>query len=334
MRFFQPGAALARACPFVLAVLATTAGSFAAAQTAEPMFDRPVRVVVPFSAGGTVDVAARSIATALQKKIGSSVVVDNKPGAGGNIAASTVAHAPASQPMLLVTMVNHFVNPVIFKDPGYDPAKDFVPIMQLGTSPYVFVVAGNSRFNSLKDVAAYAREKPGQMAWGFGGIGSPGQFFGIEFARAAKVETNPISYRGGPDLLAAIGGGQIDMVVMSAETSLPLIRDGRLKALAATGESRNTAMPKVPTATEEIPGYEPLTGYTMLLASTTIPRDKLVQLHKDVVEVVMSPEYQESLKRAGATVTTTGSLEESRVFFQKEGDRWQAIAKASGLQVQ
>jgi tripartite-type tricarboxylate transporter receptor subunit TctC len=301
---------------------------------ADPLFDRPVRVVVPFSAGGTVDVAARAVANALEKKTGQAMVVDNKPGAGGNIAASAVAHAPASQPMLLVTMVNHFVNPVIFKNPGYDVAKDFIPIMQLGTSPYVFVVKGNSRFNSLKELAAYAREKPGHMAWGFGGIGSPGQFFGIEFARAAKVQTNPISYRGGPDLLAAIAGDQLDMVVMSAETSLPMIRDGRLKALAATGESRNTALPEVPTATEQIAGYEPLTGYTMLLAATTIPRDKLVKLHKDVVEVVLGPDYQASLKKVGATVATTQTLEESQAFFDKEGDRWRAIAKASGLQVQ
>jgi tripartite-type tricarboxylate transporter receptor subunit TctC len=335
MRLFTSTPRFGRHCYMALVAACATLGAGAvSAQPAAPMFDRPLSVVVPFSAGGTVDGTARSVATALQKKTGQSVVVVNKPGAGGNIAASTVAHAPAGQPMLLVTMVNHFVNPVIFKDPGYDVAKDFVPIMQLGTSPYVFVVAGNSRFNSLKDLAAYAREKPGQLAWGFGGVGSPGQFFGIEFARAAKVETNPISYRGGPDLLAAIGGGQVDMVVMSAETSLPLIRSGRLKALAATGESRNSAMPDVPTATEQIAGYEPLTGYTMLLASTTIPRDKLVQLHKEIVELVTTADYQEVLKRSGATVTPTKSLEESQAFFDKEGIRWRTIAKSSGLQVQ
>jgi tripartite-type tricarboxylate transporter receptor subunit TctC len=309
---------------------ATTAN----AQSAEPLFDRPIRIAVPFSAGGTVDVAARVIATGLQKELNQSVVVENKPGAGGNIAAVYVAHAPASSPTLLVTMVNHFVNPVIFKDPGYDPDKDFVPILQLGTSPYVFVVPAKSPFKSLHDVAAYAKENPGKLAWGFGGIGSPGHFFGIEFARAAQVRTNPISYRGGPDLLTAVAGGQVDMVVMSTETSLPLIRDGKLKAIAATGEKRNAALPDVPTATEEIPSYEPLTGYTIMLAAPTIPRDKLVKLHKAVVDVVESPEYQKSLARVGATVTPTATLEESRAFFQQEGGRWRAIAKSSGLQIQ
>jgi tripartite-type tricarboxylate transporter receptor subunit TctC len=306
----------------------------AAASSAEPLFDRPIRIEVPFSAGGTVDVAARVVATALGNKLNQSVIVENKPGAGGNIATTYTARAPASSPTLLVTMVNHFVNPVIFKDAGYDPDKDFVPILQLGTSPYVFVVSGKSKFNSLQDVADYAKANPGKLAWGFGGIGSPGHFFGIEFARAAHVETNPISYRGGPDLLTAIGGGQVDMVVMSAETSLPLIRDGKLKALASTGAVRNTVLPDVPTASEAIKGYEPLTGYTIMLAAPTIPHDKLVRLHDAMVEVVQSPQYQEQLKRVGATVTTTKTLEDSRTFFQQEGGRWQKLAKDSGLQVQ
>ncbi|WP_066633444.1 Bug family tripartite tricarboxylate transporter substrate binding protein [Bordetella sp. H567] len=318
----------------LLAASALAWGAPAAAQSSAPLFDYPVHIAVPFSAGGTVDVAARVIAQGLQKRINQSVVVENKPGAGGNIAAVYVAHAPASQPTLLVTMVNHFVNPVIFKDPGYDPDKDFVPILQLGTSPYVFVVPGNSRFKSLSDVAAYAKANPGKLAWGFGGIGSPGHFFGIEFARAAQVQTNPISYRGGPDLLTAVGGGQVDMVVMSAETSLPLIREGKLKALASTGERRNAALPDVPTASEQIAGYAPLTGYTIMLAAPTIPRDKLMRLHDAVVDVVKSPEYQASLQRVGATVTTTATLEESRAFFQQEGGRWRAIATESGLQIQ
>ncbi|HTK02612.1 MAG TPA: tripartite tricarboxylate transporter substrate binding protein [Bordetella sp.] len=318
----------------LLAAAAVVVAAPAAAQSDAPLFDHPVHIAVPFSAGGTVDVAARVIAQGLQKRINQSVLVENKPGAGGNIAAVYVAHAPASQPTLLVTMVNHFVNPVIFKDPGYDPDKDFVPILQLGTSPYVFVVKGDSKFKSLKEVAAYAKANPGKLSWGFGGIGSPGHFFGIEFARAAQVQTNPISYRGGPDLLTAIGGGQIDMVVMSAETSLPLIREGKLKALAATGDKRNTALPDVPTASEEIAGYEPLTGYTIMLAAPNIPKDKLVRLHDAVVDVVKSPEYQASLQRVGATVTTTATLEESRAFFQQEGGRWRTIAKESGLQIQ
>jgi tripartite-type tricarboxylate transporter receptor subunit TctC len=311
---------------------ASAAPSAAASDT--PLFDHPIRIAVPFSAGGTVDVAARVVANALQTRLHQSVIVENKPGAGGNIATTYVARAPESSPTLLVTMVNHFVNPVIFKDAGYDPDKDFVPILQLGTSPYVFVVSGKSKFNNLQDVAAYAKANPGKLAWGFGGIGSPGHFFGIEFQRAAQIETNPISYRGGPDLLAAIAGGQVDMVVMSAETSLPLIRDGRLKALAATGATRNTVMPNVPTASEEIKGYEPLTGYTILLAAPSIPHDKLVKLHDAMVEIVQTPQYQEQLKRVGATVSTTKTLEESRAFFEKEGGRWRELAKNSGLKVQ
>jgi tripartite-type tricarboxylate transporter receptor subunit TctC len=304
------------------------------AQPAGPLFDRPLRMVVPFSPGGTVDAQARAIALALQQKIGSSVVVDNKPGGGGNIAAATVAHAPASQPMLLVSSINYFVNPVIFKDPGYDTARDFVPIAQLATSPYVYVVAGNSRFNTLAEVVTHARANPGKLAWGFGGVGSPGQFFGIELGRAAGVETNPIPYRGGPELLAAVGGGHIDMVIMTTDTALPLIRDGRLKALASTGDQRNGVLPEVPTVAEQVPGYESLTGFTLLVAAATLAPAKVAGLHQAVGEILASPDYQESLRRAGATVTISPSLDESRDFLQREGRHWQAIAKASGLQVQ
>jgi tripartite-type tricarboxylate transporter receptor subunit TctC len=289
---------------------------------------------VPFSAGGTVDLAARTMAAALQKNLNQTVYVENMTGAGGNIAAVYVAHSSPDSMTLLVTSVNHFVNPVIFKNAGYDVNKDFVPISELTTMPYVFLVPAKSKFNSMNDVAAYARANPGKLSWGFGGIGSPGHFFGIEFEQAAKVETNPIAYRGGPDLLTAIGGGQVDMVVMSADTSLPLIRTGMLKPLATTGESRNAALPDVPTASEVIPHYVPLTGYALMLAPSSMPDATLRRVHEAVTSVLKSPAYQTYLKRAGASVQTTASLADSRVFFDKESGRWQSVAKASKLKVQ
>jgi tripartite-type tricarboxylate transporter receptor subunit TctC len=325
--------ALARAAAMLSIIAAAGLAGPAAAQSDAPLFDSPVHVVVPFTAGGVVDLSARILAKALEPKIHQSVVVDNKPGAGGNIAAVYVARAPASQPTLLVNQANHFVNPVIFKDAGYDPDKDFIPILQLATAPYLFVVNAASKFHNLEDVAAWARQNPGKLSWGYGGVGTAGQFFGVEFARAANIETNPISYKGGPELISAIGGQQIDMIVISAETSLPMIRAGKLRAIAATGDARNTALPDVPTASEEVAGYKPLTGYTILLAAPSIPRDKLVKLQKAVIQIVESPEYKEVLARVGATVTITEGLDATRDFFRKEGARWRDIAKSANLQV-
>jgi len=304
------------------------------AQAGKPISDQPIRIMVPFSAGGTVDLAARVMAAALQKNLGQAVIVENKPGAGGNIAAVYTAHAAPDTPTLMVTSVNYFVNPIIFKDAGYDIQKDFVPIAQLTTMPYVFIVPANSKFNTLNDLAAYAKANPGKLSWGFGGIGSPGHFFGIEFEQAAKVKTNPIAYRGGPDVLTAVVSGQVDMVVMSADTSLPMLRDGKLKAIATTGAQRNEALPNVPTATEEMPAYSPLTGYALMVAPKTMPQAMLVRLHDEVTKVLNTQAYHDYLKRAGASVQSTATLQESQAFFDAEGTRWQSIAKASGLKVE
>jgi tripartite-type tricarboxylate transporter receptor subunit TctC len=304
-----------------------------AAMAQTPLSDQPIRLVVTFSAGGTVDIAARTMAAALSKSLNESVIVIDKPGAGGNIAAMYVAQSSPDSITLLVTSVNHFVNPIIFGKAGYE-LNDFVLISELTTMPYAFVVPANSKFNNLGDLATFAKANPGKLSWGFGGIGSPGHFFGIEFEQAAKVRTNPINYKGGAELLTAINGGQLDLVVMSADTSLPLIREKKLKAIATTGEARNPTLPNVPTASEELPSYVPLTGYALLAAPRTLPKATLVRLNAEVSKILATPDYQKYLSRSGSVVRVTPSLASAKAFFDQDGARWQTVAKASALKVQ
>ncbi len=306
------------------------------AQEASPLATRKIRLVVPFSPGGSVDGLARTVAEALQKSSGASVIVDNKPGAGGNIAANQVAKSSSSGDTLslLVTSINFYVNPVIVRNSGYDAFKDFVPVAHLGSMPYAFVVPPDSNVDSLKDYVARARAEPGKMSWGFGGNGTLGHFLGMALEEASKTKGNPISYRGGPDLLAALGGKHIDMVVMTVQSAAPLIKQGRLKALAFAGPQRNKVLPQVPTAMEQIPDYPQLNGYVFMLAPAGAPDALVAQLHQEMNRVLRSDAFQKRLDADGATVQVFASPAEAKRYFESDGAAWEALTRRAGLKVE
>lgn len=294
-----------------------------------------IRLVVPFTPGGSMDGLARTVGNALQKSADSSVIVENKPGAGGNIAAAFVAKsAPGTHINLLVTSINHYVNPALQRDAGYDPYKDFVPIAHLASMPYVMVVPGDSRVDTLRDVVARGKAAPGTLSWGFGGNGTLGHFVGIALEDAAGFKGNPIAYRGGSDLLAALGGKHIDMVIMTMQSAAPLIRQGRLKALAVTGVERNPVLPQVPSIAEQVSSYPPLSGYAFLLAPASTPEMLLARLHAEMNKVVKSEAFRQRLEGDGATVQLFATVAETRRFFEQDGQRWEALARKSGIKLE
>ena len=330
-------AVLDRAGRLILAVSLLVPGT-GFAQDASPLATKKIRLIVPFSPGGSVDGLARTVADSLQKTSGASVIVENKPGAGGNIAANQVAKSGGNGGgdtiSLLVTSINFYVNPVIVRNSGYDPFKDFVPVAHLGSMPYTFVVPPDSKIDSLKDFVARARAEPGKLSWGFGGNGTLGHFLGMALEDASKIKGNPISYRGGPDLLAALGGNHIDMVVMTVQSAAPLVKQGRLKAIAFAGNQRNKVLPQVPAAVEQIPEYPQLNGYVFMLAPANTPERLVAQIQRELNRVLRSDTFAQRLDADGATVQVFASPAEARAYFDADGAAWVALTRKAGLKVE
>ena len=333
--FCAPSTALFTICALCLAALLAAVPAHSQAQDNAALANRKIRLVVPFTPGGSVDGVARTIADALQKGSGASVIVENKPGAGGNIAANQVAKSGGGDTIsLLVNSINHYVNPLLVRNSGYDAFKDFVPVAHLGTMPYVFVVPPASKLETLKDFVAAARAEPAKLSWGFGGNGTLGHFLGMAVEEAGKVKGIPISYRGGPDLLAALGGNHIDMVVMTVQSAAPLIRQGRLRAIAIAGTQRNKVLPQVPAASEQVPGYQQLNGYAFMLAPASTPDALLLQIHREANLAVRSEAFAKRLDSDGGTVMSFATPAETKAWFDQDGAVWEALTRKAGLKVE
>jgi tripartite-type tricarboxylate transporter receptor subunit TctC len=307
------------------------------AQDNKPLANKKLRLVVPFSPGGGVDGLARAVAENLTRNAGATVVVENKPGAGGNIAAGQVAKSQpiaSSELQLLVTSVNHYANPVMVRNSGYDAYNEFVPVAYLCTFPYAFIVPGDSKYNSLPEFLAAARATPASLSWAFGGNGSLGHFLGVAMEESAKVKGVPVAYKGGPDLLAALASKQVDMAIMSVQSSTPLVKQGRLKSLAVAGHVRNKVTPDVPGVNEVLPTYPNIVGFVAMYAPSSTPSSVLAQLHLELNKVLVSDEYKRRLDSDGSTATVFQSLDALKAFFDKDGQQWEALTRSAGLKVE
>ena len=307
------------------------------AQDNNPLANKKFRLVVPFSPGGGVDGLARVVAENLTRNAGAAVIVENKPGAGGNIAAAQVAKSQptsTSELQLLVTSVNHYANPVMVKNSGYDAYKDFVPVAFLCTFPYAFIVPGDSKYNTLPEFLAAARQTPNTLSWAFGGNGSLGHFLGVAMEQSAKIKGIPVSYKGGPDLLAALASKQVDMAIMTVQSSTPLVRQGRLKSLAVAGHVRNKVTPNVPGVNEVLPTYPNIVGFVALYAPANTPPALLTQLHAEMNKVLVTDEYKKRLESDGSTATVFPTLDALKVYFENDGQQWEALTRSAGLKVE
>ncbi|MGE3862652.1 MAG: tripartite tricarboxylate transporter substrate binding protein [Burkholderiaceae bacterium] len=228
----------------------------ASAARADGYPSKPVRIVVIVAPGGAADAMARIIADGLTSRLGQPVIVENKPGAGGNLATQFVARAPADGHTLLLTTNNHTINPSLFGNAGY-AVDDFAPVAELFEGPSVIAVPASSRFNTLKELLDEARKSPGSIAYASSGVGLTPHVAAEVLQRSAGVRLNHVAYRGsGPSVTDAVGG-QIPVVVASLLAALPFIENGKLKALAVTSPERWPTSPAIPTVAEfGLPGYE------------------------------------------------------------------------------
>lgn len=261
---------------------------------------KPVKLIVVVSPGGSADAVARLVAERLSPRLGQSVIVENRPGAGGNIATQAVARSPADGYTLLVSSNNHTINPVLFANAGY-AIDDLVPIVELMRGPSVIVVPANSSYKKLGDLLADAKRRPGAVAYGSAGIGIASHVAGEMLQKSSGVQLAHIPYKGsGPSLTDAMGG-QVPVVISSLVAASPHIQSGSLRALAVTSGARWPTVPQIPAASETVPGYSHMT-WLGLFAPKGTPLSVIQKLNADVQAVLADAETRSKFEKLGGNV--------------------------------
>ena len=315
---------------FVAALTAVLlAGTGAQAQHNFP--SRPVTLLVGFAAGGATDTAARIIAKKLSENLGQSVVVDNRAGAGGNIAHQQIATAaPDGYTILLGSVGPLAVAPHLVKDLPYDPQKDIAPLTMGVVFPNVLVVNPNVPAKTLQEFVALARAKPGTLEYGSTGVGSAANLAGELLKQRARIDLTHVPYKGGGAAMPDILGGRIASYWSPPSTALPHIQTGKLRPLAVTGLTRSPALPDVPTVAESgYPGFEATNWYAFVAPGKT-PREILDRWNRELVKVLNTPAVREQLLEHGLE-PRPGTREELAAYIRKETDTWGKVIKAANI---
>ena len=292
-----------------------------------------IRLVVPFPAGGTTDILARAAAQKLTESLGQPVVVDNRPGAGGNIGADVVAKsAPDGYTLLMGTVGTHAINPSLYTKMPYDHVKDFVPVVLVAGVPNVLVVNPSVPVNSVADLIKLAKSKPGAINFASSGSGTSIHLSGELFKTMAGVDMTHVPYKGSAPALTDLIGGQVQVMFDNLPSALPQIKGGKLRAIAVTSLKRAPVLPDVPTISESgLPGFEASSWFGVLAPAGT-PAPIVARLNSEVNKWLQSPEAREQLLAQGA-VAAGGTPEQFAAHIRSETEKWAKVVKASGAKV-
>jgi tripartite-type tricarboxylate transporter receptor subunit TctC len=295
---------------------------------AEDYPSRTIRLIVGAPPGGTTDTIARSIAGPMAAALKQSVVVENKAGAGGNIAADYVAKSPADGYTLLVSFSSHTINASLYPHLPYDPAGDFTAITKVATVPSMLV--GNPKLpaKDVKALIALAKEKPDKLTIGIGGIGSSLHLAGEKFKLMTGARLLNVPYKGTAPALTDLLGGNIDLMFISLVTGTQQVRAGNLHAFGVTSTERQASLPDVPTIAESVPGFES-SAWFGVFGPAKLPPEVTKKLNQVIVSGLAAPEMQNRLKTEGAT-PVGDSPEDFAAFVREDIKRWAPIVKASG----
>jgi tripartite-type tricarboxylate transporter receptor subunit TctC len=319
-----------------LKVLAAILGTLplampAAAQTAAYPA-KPVHIIVPFSAGSATDIIARAISDKLATSLGQPVIVDNRPGAGGTIGAAIVAAATPDGYTLLINSSGHTVNPHIYTSLPYDTLRDFAGVSTLATLPNVLIVTPGKGFRTVAQLIAAAKARPGQLNYASAGNGSATHMNAEKFRVAAGIDAVHIPFKGTPEGITEVIAGRVDYFFAPLVSALPVIKDGKVLALAVGSAKRSALLPNVPTTLEAgVPGSD-YNFWIGMLAPAKAPRDVIARLNREVLKALQSPEVKERLANLGAEPMPM-SPEKFDAYIREEYVANVRIVKAAGLQV-
>jgi len=316
------------------ALLAAAALSLVSSVALAQYPNRPIRVVVPFPAGGTTDILARAASQKMSEAWGQPVIVDNRPGAGGDIGAELVAKsANDGYTLLMGTVGTHAINTALYAKMPYDHVKDFVPIVLVAGVPNVLVIHPSVPANSVQELIAYGKANPGKLNFASSGAGTSIHLAGELFKVSTGVQMQHVPYKGSAPALTDLMGGQVQLMFDNLPSALPHIRSGKLKALAVTSARRAPALPDVPTIAEAgVPGFE-ASSWFGLLAPAGTPRDVVVKVNAEVAKWLASPDAREKLTTAGANAAG-GSPEDFVAHIAAETAKWAKVVKESGAKAE
>ena len=305
---------------------------FAATANAQPFPTKPIKIIVPFPAGGTVDFFARVISTKLSEALGQSVLVENRAGAGGNIAAEAVAKAAPDGYTLLMGSEIIAINTSLYSKIGYDPVKDLAPITLVGTVPNILIVHPSLPVNSVNDLIALAKKTPGKISFASTGQGTSTHLSSELFKLMANVDMLHVPYKGGPPAIADLISGQVNMMFINMPTGIAHVRSGKAKIIAVSSIKRGPQLPDVPTVDQAgVKGFE-TSAWSGLYAPAGTPVDIINRLNAEVVKILKQPSVKDQLMAQGAEPVGDTPEEFSR-FTLAEISKWAKIIKISGAKV-
>jgi len=293
-----------------------------------------IRLVVPFPAAGTTDILARLVAQRLTETMGQSVVVDNRPGAAGNIGSDVVAKAPADgYTLLMCTVSTHAINPNLYAKIPFDHIRDFAPVILVAAVPNVLVVNPSLPVYTVADLIKLAKSKPGTINFASSGSGTSIHLSGELFKTMAGVDMTHVPYKGSAPALTDLVGGQVQVMFDNLPSALPQIKAGKLRAVAVTSPKRAPALPDVPTIAESgLPGFE-ATSWFGVVAPAATPAAIVSKLNAEIDKWLRMPETKEQLLAQGAADAVGGTPEQFAAFIRGETDKWAKVVKASGAKV-
>lgn len=294
---------------------------------------RPVRLVVPYAAGGPVDIVARITGQKLSEILGQQIVVDNRAGAGGNIALEMVARSgPDGYTLLMGANGTNAINPSLYRKMPVDPERDLAPISMVASSAMILVVHPSLPVTNVKQLVALARVKPGAVTYASSGSGSTAHLSGELFKSMAKIDLLHIPYKGAGPALTDLVAGQVQTMITGISSTLPYVKAGRLKALGVSSEKRQPLLPDVPSISEQLPGYEVATWYGVFAPAAT-PKPVVDKLNQSLVKIFTTPDAQTRLAAVGADAQTN-TPEQFAQAVSKERAKWAKIIKESGARAE
>jgi tripartite-type tricarboxylate transporter receptor subunit TctC len=306
--------------------------AFAAPLSAADYPDRPIRLIIPFPAGGSNDVVGRLVANQLSVQLGHKVFVDNRGGAGGVLGTEAAATAAPDGYTLLVVSLAHAVNPALYKL-NYDPIKSFTPISIMATGPNVLVVNPALPANSVKELLALVKEKPGAIDYASAGVGSFQHLGGELFKLVAGVNLQHVPYKGGGPAMQDVIAGHVKVMFSSLVQTTPFIQSGQLRALGVGGKTRNPILPEVPTIAEAgVPGYQ-ADNWWGIVAPAGTPQPIVDKLYADIQVALKSPELTQAFAREGAAAVTMTTAEFGQ-YMESEMAKWARVVKEGNIKAQ
>jgi tripartite-type tricarboxylate transporter receptor subunit TctC len=315
------------------ALVAAAAALAAASASGQPYPSKPIRLIVPFAAGGGNDNIARLVGKRINESLGQPLVIDNRPGAGGVLGAELAAKAaPDGYTLFLGGVGSHAVNPNLIEKLPYDPVRDFAPVILLAQAPLILVVHPSVPARSFAEFVAYARRNPGKLNFASNGNGSSSQLAAVMFDSMAGAEMVHVPYKGLAPALTDLLSGQVQLMFSSVVAILPHIKAGKLRALAVTGEKRMALLPELPTVAESFPGFEASSWYGILAPAGT-PREIVTRLNAEFLKALEQPEVRNSLLADGAE-PVGGTPESFGAYIRSEKERMGKLIRDAKIRME